>query len=864
MANTYVTNLGIANVRARLLSSVPYLSKKTTKYNFDVSAYNYELIDNSPFAKPLLAEHVIDPAGTFAAYHPSKRKVYIDNVMSDGSSGTTIGTIKWKPLIAPPTGVPKDIVTKGKFDTYTDAPSINGAPKKPDTYLGPAWEDNKIDNISVPDDEASIKGYTDWYATTPAAAAAAAAAASAAAAAADVPVPDEEETTTGPTILIPPKVAIWQKQVRDGLWWAVESDAFLNEENTPFWVNFKMMEAPSSASHETCLIIRLGPNDNQNKYDIYLSFNKRPRIIDYLTSSTDGVPPIQVEWNNDLARMISQKRADQDIEVGIMTIAGRLVITVGNVPLVYSRISRESGDDAGKLLEAKIPKGSIQIFGTNVQTRIIACPMSFAPKAILSIPLPTIIQNNGASNNSDAAAISYKGCDYKGKPASSVAELPSPPSYAKKLFGVDCKKFYGPGGGCSPTGFGFHRMGDINFQKASTSTYAILPSTDFYTMVMEPSSDTQVAGMDIAYGGCPYFFRIKGVQEVIGAGGGGGTDISSYLVSVDETAQAPDYFHVKKNASLTFYNPNNIIGNMVIAKQTGIDITWGWGLLGGTKTFTGIVTNLSKSEIAGKETITLNCEDYMYVLKSIPIINSPFYDGMVAVYAIQDLAERGGMLSFEKDWVNENDYFLPAGYAFSQPKMRFNSNQMLLDCILDMTKRFEAYVYFDQDGKFHINKLPGGLLSVATGGPSGIFSSNPATGVNSTIIEERRVDLSFESTVNVISVFTLDRNTRNAIIYAHDAENQNLLLFTKPFLYNQPAFGELSVAKAWAHDVGLRMFFPILKTTFKTIGSNTIIHPLAFVSVDGHPFRVMSVKRNFNAENNDMNCSYECEWLGGA
>jgi hypothetical protein len=65
-------------------------------------------------------------------------------------------------------------------------------------------------------------------------------------------------------------------------------------------------------------------------------------------------------------------------------------------------------------------------------------------------------------------------------------------------------------------------------------------------------------------------------------------------------------------------------------------------------------------------------------------------------------------------------------------------------------------------------------------------------------------------------------------------------------------------------DLAQRIFRPILKTRFKTVGSHATCKPLDFVTVDGHAFRIMSIRRSFNAENNDFNASYECEWLGGS
>jgi hypothetical protein len=842
------TNLGIAKVKAVLKDAAPYIDKNLKRFNFEVSAYDSDLIINSAFAKPLLAEYVEDPLGTFAAFHPSKRKFYLDNALSDGSSSTPAGFITWKPLTSPPPLTPSDIVNDGGYDTYTiDPPPLTPETDVPDDYKGPFFENNAVSMPPPPNDKLSIKGYLDWYSSSGGGA---------------------TTTTTSSSTPWPVIQSVYQKKHHDGLWWGLESSEFLEEDNTPFWVNFRKMEAPSSANHETLFIIRLGPGDSEHQYDICISMDKRPFLIDYLTSGPVGgsVPPMIHEWDADFSRVISQKRADNDMEIGVMTIAGRLVVIVNNNPLVYARINRDGTEDGGQLLECKIKSGKIQVFATNVETRLIACPMTFAETSIISIPMPTIVEEGGGGGGGGTTP-SYEGVDNHAVINGSVSKLPKPPSYADDLYGVDCEEFDGPGGGANPSGFGFHKKGKMKFQQASSTTFATLENTDFYTLEMNPSSDISVAGEMIPFSGCPYFFRLKGAYKKDSAPGGGEEDISDYVISVDETAQAPDYFHVKRSASITLYNEDNVIGDKVVNDQTVISLEWGWVDADGrsattTKTFTGIVVSVSKSEIAGKETITLNCEDYIYILSKVPIINSPFYDGMVAVYAIGDLAERAGISGWTKDWDSEDDYFLPAGYGFSQPAMRFQSTQMIFECIIEMVKRFEAYIYFDAEGKFHINKLPGGLLSAPTTGPVADFLSDPFSDPAKAILEERSVDVSYDSTVNVISILTLERDTRNAIIYSKPASDDKLV-FVKPYLYNQPAFGEMEAAKAWVDEVSQRMFFPILKTRFKTLGL-TIVSPLDFVTLDDHDFRVMSVRRTFNAENNDLTCSYECEWLGGA
>jgi len=83
-------------------------------------------------------------------------------------------------------------------------------------------------------------------------------------------------------------------------------------------------------------------------------------------------------------------------------------------------------------------------------------------------------------------------------------------------------------------------------------------------------------------------------------------------------------------------------------------------------------------------------------------------------------------------------------------------------------------------------------------------------------------------------------------------------------LLDQPALGGLAEGKAWVNDLAQRVFKPILKTRFTCVGTDkATILPLSFITLDGQPFRVTSVKRDFSSENNDFKASFECEWLGG-
>jgi hypothetical protein len=292
------------------------------------------------------------------------------------------------------------------------------------------------------------------------------------------------------------------------------------------------------------------------------------------------------------------------------------------------------------------------------------------------------------------------------------------------------------------------------------------------------------------------------------------------------------------------------------------------------KTFIGVIVSTSSSEVAGKETLTLQCEDYMFILKNTYIVNSPFYDGMVAKYAIMDLAKRGGITQFDDTkFITPTDYFLPSGYTFSKPAIRFPAKNTIFQCIQDLAKRFEAFVYFDQDGKLNLMRLPGGLFSVVSVAtpPVGFFQRKPtATNPSTIILNEKNVEYNFASTLNKINIFTLDRDTRNAILYTTSAGSAgnpaDHLQFRKLMLYDQPALGELEVARKWAHDFAQRAFYPIRKTSFSTIGSigGTINKILEFIQVDGMEYRLMSISKKYSADSNDFTIEASAEWTGGA
>jgi len=839
-------NLGIATPKVKLLPRLPNVGSFVTKVNFDSNAHNWSSLLNSPFFEPFLIESVIDPAGTIAALMPSKRVFWVNNYLEGNPASQADGSdlkITWTQLdeAAAVDSIMENIIPDFNAYSILVPPASYAAGGTPPvdmtTYEGPTWRDDNQNREPPPNDLQDIQEFFNWVGGTDIVA---------------TPDADADADADADNVEIEDINWVYMTRVKDGLWWGMQSNSFLNT-NMPFWIILNKMQPPTSPDHDTVFVISLGLSDENHRFDIYLSLNSKPRIVDWLGGTDSGVPQIQKEFEAEGSRIWSTGGTHR---IGIMTIAGRLVVLIDDYPLVYSRIDRSSGDDGGKLLECKIASGAINIWGTNAKVAFNVSPMTFAEFGAIALPIPVLAGDAG----SGSTPVSFQGVDQEGQPSNSVCHLPTPDGNQK--FGCDCAYFSGDGGSASPDGFGFHQEGKIKFQQASNNTFNALPSTEFYTLQFAPENTTTPLGT-IPYGGAPYYFRLKGISIQEGEDPGAGTagDITGTVISINETATAPDYFHTKKSLDVTCYDEGGSLSSALVANQSGIEVSWGWDG-SSEKTFTGVITNVSTSQKAGMEVVNIRAEDYMFILKHTPIVNSPFYDGMVAYYALKDMAQRASLTGFTNDWTSTNDYFLPAGFAFSKPKMRYSGSQMIFDCMMDIVKRFEAFVYFDEGGKLVVTRLPGGLFSSGFT-TSASFVSDPLAAVEKVILEEKKVEIDFTSTVNVISAMTLERDTRNAILYTKSASgSENNLLFKKVYLLNQAALGELEVCRNYVEDLSDRMFYPIIKTQWKT-ASTTMVKPLEFVNVDTQPFRVTSLKRSFNAESNDLTTSYEGEWLGG-
>ena len=721
----------------------------------------------------------------------------------------------------------------------------------------------------------------------------------------------------------------YQSKALDGLMYCIESEHFLSE-NMPFWLNLKRTKAsPTGLEHETLIIISIGigsgadsgsesesgdsdtPTEKSaeggvaQEYDLILRNNSKPELIDYwwgrngdkkgaletndtVSDSEESggeqsaeIPEVnRTIFSKDLSKILREK---EDIEIGFMTVAGRLVIFVNDVPLIYTRLNPHTG----KLMEAKIADAKIRVYGTNSQMAINASAMTFAPLAACAFSIPSLRDIKGEPlQDGDGNDLKYQRVNefdvFSDEPLIYLpAELTSK---IRPLFGCDCymyKDINGEvGAGGEIKGFGFHQDGYVMFQKAGPAPRSAdggESGFDYWVLQLAPwNMKTGKKGWDITNGGTPYFFRVRGSAKIEEEKEPEWEDISEDTISISQDDSLEnDYTMNVKKLDLTLYNKGGKY-DYLRDEQRAIKVSWSWcDDADYVTTFTGLTLSASIIENPGKELINVRCQDTTWVLKQMPIINSPYFDGMYSYAAIEYLLKMAGIFDFVVINPIKDAYFLPSGYGINDPKVKYPPEKTLFDCIQDIAQRDQSHFYFDGEGQAHLYRIPGGLF-FDTGGLAvdAEFTRNPNNPGNKLVIlDEKSVEYRNTSTVNQIRILTVDRSTRVPIFYMVNADsaglnpapNPNALLFRKTYYRYYAALGGKASAKLHAHDLGKRMFYPIMGTSFSVVGfdGQLELKTIAYIQIDGDSFRVTSVKRTYSADTNDYKTEITAEWLFG-
>lgn len=848
-------NYGFYSPTVKILNTLPYVDRNPETLEFDINANQIgkaaSVDENSSF----FTEYISDEDGIFSFIIPSRRKYFIDNFVENKVLSLNKPYVTW---VSKNVDFPEDHPIYKSIDKQKKAYGTEAHLDKPEeyqdvNYKGPKWDQIPLPYIAPNDEYDKIRSVLESLEIV--------------AKAPEAPKGDEAATKN----LAEKTYWLQQRTSSSGLIWATETEystkesaasEVYNENFMPIWINITRKLTPTSVPKflGTFICITIG-TDEDNKFDLVLQEESKPYIVDRKKDAS-GKYFIK-EFDVDTAKIITSQ---ENIEIGVLQAGSSIFIFVNQVTLEYKRMgntsttetpasssapSTQMASDKGKIIPL-IPSPTVKITGNNISCLINLCPMTSVAGGIFPIMIPE--------------SSSWKGVDNHIVATESTGLLPlDPSSNLPTAAGAICKTYKGD--------YGTHQgegLGTVIVKKMKQSGQDIKSKNISSYVGLVPNLQADLNGWPVPYWGFPYFLRIKGkaFPEPKEASGSEGEDVTADLISLDESFDSNDWHSISKSANITLYNPNGRYQRL-LSGQKGVKISWGprdgvsENSEGAVATFTGVVISYQVNEKAGMETITLTCKDYMFVLENSLIINSAYYDGMVCRYAVEDLAKKAGITDFIVNWENEDEYFLSSAPNNIQNALyRWENGTSYLEAIRSVLQKDEAFIHFDGDGKLNITKVPGGIVGdLASASTVGDYYQDPTQDKDLVIIGDMAVTVDLASTVNQITLISVDRETNNPIVEATKSDSSNIL-FKRTFFWQQPAFGSINVAKAEINEKKIRLFNPILKVSISNTGINTDLLPYQYINVKDQPFRVMSLKRSYNAESNDAKQELTGEYMG--
>lgn len=339
--------------------------------------------------------------------------------------------------------------------------------------------------------------------------------------------------------------------------------------------------------------------------------------------------------------------------------------------------------------------------------------------------------------------------------------------------------------------------------------------------------------------------------------------------------------------------PKGVDYKIFLKRNMYIRIIGSWTGIGESSTdslFSGIAYGGSVSKRAEQEVVKLECEDFMKVLDDVPMLNSPFYDGMGANAAVKDIVKRASMtdeqLTIDAGLTSEKEFILPIGYTFLQPKLRFPDDTSIKEAILKIARMDWRVMYFDNNGKFHYSDLPGGNTGlVETTDVKQYFYSTPYDAITETgekkriepdeliylTYREKRESWNMGDVKDVIQVLTVDKLDRNPIIKRHynwsglepsEATSDSSIGYVgyfKPYISRAPYLGDLNALRKYMRNL-YRLFRPPYSVSFEIYGIPRL-QALDIILIDGKPARLTSVQSTLNKKDNQYWTQITAEWF---
>jgi hypothetical protein len=598
-------------------------------------------------------------------------------------------------------------------------------------------------------------------------------------------------------------------------------------------------------------------------------------LVDYFDPYAQGITtPSNAlkDWNKVELNGIKTISGASSVQIGILPMIGYLAVYINGTSNIYPRRNKTDPTTFDHFVMAI---ANVFVHGRNAPVEIDMSAMIFSETAKLSPPVINTVGVNsvrwegsktGPHSTVPGAGIGSAMCLYPG------------PSNGKISCGVCCKDYTDPSGSVTaPSG-----------SATDAETVKMCPGPEALGSIkveFVSSEDTNIETMQITMGtemkncfnsslplpvGPPYLFRLRANKANPVRAGESITADMTDVISMTESWDSPDYVHITHSVDITMYNPGGRY-NDLLTKSMGIIVEAHLsGLIvgGGSsarRIFTGITLDSSISEVAGKETISFHCKDYMELLEMTMFLNCPYYDGMWDINAAMDIASRAGVEVANDTGVtigSTNGYFLPAGYSFAEPKMKWSSDTNLKDGILNVLKLGEKICFFDENGVLRIDNLQGGLAFSGAGVTSSAsFRRDPSGSDFNVILDEKREEHLVGSTVDRVFVTSWDRVAGSVIAY-QDVNPVPNVPYAKTLYYDQPAFGSAAAVQEWVNMIKQRVFKIPKRITFKTLQNDFSLRPLKFIDVEGKMYRIKSLNRRFDADSNSITTDITGEWYG--
>ena len=424
---------------------------------------------------------------------------------------------------------------------------------------------------------------------------------------------------------------------------------------------------------------------------------------------------------------------------------------------------------------------------------------------------------------------------------------------------------------------------------AVTPTAGTITNNYYATVKMESSDVTQGNGYMVTNGRSPYIWQLRLELEQAGGGNtpGSGIDISCDVAGCDLNWNATSFNEFNHNGTLKLKNgPGRTFGqdyraytNRAIYLQI---YAWWEGGVGQpqdpTLLFSGYTTEATVDTKAEIETVTFKIEDYMAALEGCKFVNSPFYDGMKASLAVRDIVLQIGLpdsMILKGDTpigTSDNDpteFGLGASLEpLTEPSFRFKDGSSLKSAIVKIATIDGKCVYFDEQGNFHYDPIPGGITLDQNAVPIvNFFSSARDTDNGANVVwNMSSFSRKVNDTYNVLQVWSVSKETGDKITLGDANEPaisnpsaEGYLGYRKHLMVAEPALGSVQAVGNFFDTYRRRVFIPPLTAKFETFGYAGL-KPLDCISLDGNNVRIVTLSYRINPPN-EFWMNVEGEWF---